>query len=117
MTALITPAARNTPAFSFLRLEVTGRCGLRCSHCYAGSGPSGIHEVMTGDDWRSVITQAAHLGVPAVPFTVGEPTLHPDFPALLAHAIDDAAAPARILDYGLDQQAAARDADRTELCW
>jgi len=83
MTTLTDPAARparSTPAFSFLWLEVTGRCGLACSHCYAGSGPSASHGVMTGDDWRSVITQAADMGG-------GEPTLHPDFFALLAHAI------------------------------
>jgi MoaA/NifB/PqqE/SkfB family radical SAM enzyme len=43
---------------------------------------------MTGAGWRSVITQAADLGVRMVQFIGGEPTLHPDFPALLAHAID-----------------------------
>jgi hypothetical protein len=35
MTTLTTPAARParcTPAFSFLWLEVTGRCGLGCLH-------------------------------------------------------------------------------------
>jgi MoaA/NifB/PqqE/SkfB family radical SAM enzyme len=78
------PAAGRT--FSFLWLEVTGRCGLSCSHCYAGSGPSGTHGSMTADDWRSVITQAAALGISMVQFIGGEPTLHPDFAALLAHA-------------------------------
>jgi MoaA/NifB/PqqE/SkfB family radical SAM enzyme len=76
------------PAFSFLWLELTGRCGLSCRHCYAGSGPSGSHGPMTGADWRSVISQAAGLGVSMVQFIGGEPTLHPDFPALLADAID-----------------------------
>jgi MoaA/NifB/PqqE/SkfB family radical SAM enzyme len=60
---------------------------MSCSHCYAGSGPSGSHGTMTADDWRSVITQAAGIGVSMVQFN-GEPTLHPDFAALLAHAID-----------------------------
>jgi hypothetical protein len=87
MTTLTTPATRpaqTSPAFSFLWLEITGRCGLTCAHCYNSSGPSGSPGVMTGDDWRSVITQAAHLGVSMVQFIGGEPTLHPDFPALLA---------------------------------
>jgi MoaA/NifB/PqqE/SkfB family radical SAM enzyme len=42
---------------------------------------------MTAGDWRSVITQAAGLGVSMVQFIGGEPTLHPDFAALLAHAV------------------------------
>jgi MoaA/NifB/PqqE/SkfB family radical SAM enzyme len=99
MTTLTTPAqpaapARNTAdggtgrAFSFLWLEITGRCGLSCDHCYAASGPSGTHGTMTGEDWRSVITQAASLGVAMVQFIGGEPTLHPDFAGLLAHAAD-----------------------------
>jgi MoaA/NifB/PqqE/SkfB family radical SAM enzyme len=89
MTTLIrsnTAHVKAGPAFSFLWLEITGKCGL--SHCYAGSGPSGSHGTMTADDWRSVITQAAGLGVSMVQFIGGEPTVHPEFAALLAHAID-----------------------------
>jgi MoaA/NifB/PqqE/SkfB family radical SAM enzyme len=82
-----TTDVRPAPAFSFLWLELTGRCGLACFHCYSSSGPSGSHGAMTAGDWRSVITQAAGLGVSMVQF-IGEPTLHPDFPALLTCAID-----------------------------
>jgi MoaA/NifB/PqqE/SkfB family radical SAM enzyme len=91
MTILTSPDTAHVndgPLFSFLWLEITGRCGLSCSHCYARSGPSGSHGAMTADDWRSVITQAAGLGVSMVQFIGGEPTLHPDFGALLAHAVD-----------------------------
>ena len=42
---------------------------------------------MTGAEWRSVITQAAALGVSMVQFIGGEPTLHPDFTALLTCAV------------------------------
>jgi MoaA/NifB/PqqE/SkfB family radical SAM enzyme len=72
---------------SFLWLELTGRCGLACAHCYSSSGPAGTHGTMTGDDWRSVIGQAADLGVSMVQFIGGEPTLHPQFAELLACAI------------------------------
>lgn len=72
---------------TFLELEITGKCQLACSHCYADSGPTGGHGTMTADDWRSVLRQAADLGVPEVQFIGGEPTLHPDFPALLDHAL------------------------------
>jgi hypothetical protein len=71
MTNLIRPNPAHVkagPVFSFLWLEITGRCGLSCSHCYAGSGPSGSHGAMTAGDWRSVITQAADLGVSMVQF-------------------------------------------------
>ena len=90
MTTLIRPNpahVKASPAFSFLWLELTGRCGLRCSHCYARSGPSGSHGMMTADDWRLVITQAADLGVSMVQFIGGEPTLHPDFAGLLGYAV------------------------------
>jgi MoaA/NifB/PqqE/SkfB family radical SAM enzyme len=43
---------------------------------------------MTATDWRSVIDQAAALGVSMVQFIGGEPTLHPDFSGLLRYAID-----------------------------
>jgi len=72
---------------SFLWLELTGRCGLACAHCYNSSGPAGTHGTMTGDDWLSVLAQAADLGVSMVQFIGGEPTLHPEFAALLAHAV------------------------------
>ncbi len=39
---------KSEPNVSFLWLELTGRCGLTCAHCYAGSSPSGSHGVMTG---------------------------------------------------------------------
>jgi MoaA/NifB/PqqE/SkfB family radical SAM enzyme len=72
---------------SFIWLEVTGRCQLECQHCYAASGPSGTHGSMTSADWRRVIDEAAGLGVGMVQFIGGEPTLHPDLPELLDHAL------------------------------
>jgi MoaA/NifB/PqqE/SkfB family radical SAM enzyme len=42
---------------------------------------------MTADDWRSVIGQAAGLGVAMVQFIGGEPTMHPRFTELMEHAI------------------------------
>lgn len=72
---------------SFVWLEVTGRCQLECVHCYADSGPSGTHGVMTAWDWRRVIDQAAGLGVSMVQFIGGEPTLYPQLSALVGHAL------------------------------
>jgi MoaA/NifB/PqqE/SkfB family radical SAM enzyme len=72
---------------SFLELELTGRCQLACTHCYADAAPTADHGTMRVDDWRTVIGDAATLGITGVQFIGGEPTLHPGFPQLLEHAI------------------------------
>jgi len=53
----------------FLWLEITGKCQLRCFHCYAESGPSGTHGTMTATGWLSVIDQAVGLGVSMIQLT------------------------------------------------
>jgi MoaA/NifB/PqqE/SkfB family radical SAM enzyme len=69
---------------SFLWLEITPKCNLECSHCYADSGPSRqLQGQMTLEDWEVVIRDAADLGCSQVQFIGGEPTLHPH----LAHLI------------------------------
>lgn len=73
---------------SFLWLELTGRCQLECTHCYAESGPTGSHGTMTADQWRSVLTEAWSLGIQSVQFIGGEPTQHPDFAGLLEFAVE-----------------------------
>lgn len=72
---------------SFVWLEITGKCQLSCEHCYAGSGPTGEHGQMTRADWLGVIDQAAAMGVRMVQFIGGEPSLHPDLPLLVDHAL------------------------------
>jgi MoaA/NifB/PqqE/SkfB family radical SAM enzyme len=64
---------------SFVWLKVTGKCQLRCTHCYAESGPSGTHGKMGTANWLRVIDQTVGLGVKTVQFIGGEPTLHPGF--------------------------------------
>lgn len=72
---------------SFVWLEITGKCQLSCSHCYADSGPQGTDGAMTPDDWGSVIDQAAGLGTEMVQFIGGEPTLHRALPDLVGQAL------------------------------
>lgn len=72
---------------SFLELEITGFCQLKCVHCYAESGPDGGRGTMTTGDWERVIDQAAAIGVKMVQFIGGEPTLDPDLPRLVRHAL------------------------------
>lgn len=90
MTALPEAPARTTPdAVTFLELEITGRCQLTCSsHCYAQAGPTNGHGTMTAEDWRRVIDESVQLGVETVQFIGGEPTMHPDFAALVEYALN-----------------------------
>jgi hypothetical protein len=71
----------------FLSLEILGRCQLRCLHGYADSGPWGTHGTMTTQDWRRLLEEAAAMGVGRVQLIGGEPTLHPDLPELVGHAL------------------------------
>jgi MoaA/NifB/PqqE/SkfB family radical SAM enzyme len=77
-----------TKSSPFVALEVSGRCQLRCTHCYAESGPEGTHGRMATADWMRVIDDAAKLGAPLVQLIGGEPTLHPDLAVLVEQALD-----------------------------
>ncbi len=80
---------RETGIPSFLELEITGFCQLKCVHCYAESGPHGGRGTMTPGDWESVIDQAAVIGVEMVQFIGGEPALDPGLPRLIRHALSN----------------------------
>lgn len=71
----------------FAWLEITGKCQLSCTHCYADSGPRGTEGVMGSQDWLRVIDHVAELGAKSVQFIGGEPTLHPDLPEFVDRAL------------------------------
>lgn len=77
------------PALDFFWAEITGKCQLSCTHCYAGSGLDGTHGTLTAAEWVAAITQARTLGARMVQFIGGEPTLHPGLPTLIGHALGD----------------------------
>jgi MoaA/NifB/PqqE/SkfB family radical SAM enzyme len=78
---------RNVQRLEFVWLEITGRCNLRCTHCYADSGPGlPLDEGMAAADWFAALEESAALGCRRVQFIGGEPTLHPELPALIGHA-------------------------------
>lgn len=85
----MTPA-ENVPVALPLRqlaLEITGKCNLTCSHCYAESGPRlSLRGEMATADWLRLIDEAAELGCRDLSFIGGEPTLHPDLPAMIERA-------------------------------
>ena len=71
----------------FIEFEITGKCQLACTHCYADSGSAGTHGTMTVGDWERLIDDAAAMGVRTVQFIGGEPTLYPELPRLVRHAV------------------------------
>jgi pyrroloquinoline quinone biosynthesis protein E len=66
--------------------ELTHRCPLQCPYC---SNPLELERAATELDtagWKSVLDQAADIGVLQVHFTGGEPVARRDLPELVAHA-------------------------------
>ncbi|MGH3823961.1 MAG: radical SAM protein [Pseudonocardiaceae bacterium] len=70
----------------FVWLEITARCQLACTHCYAESGPAGSDGAMLLGDWCQVIDEVAQLGARMVQFIGGEPTLYRRLPDLVRRA-------------------------------
>lgn len=82
------PATTEMPRTRSLALDLTRACQAACDHCYNHSGPGKTTGAMTREDWLSVLDQAAAMGARRVQFIGGEPTLHPDLPKLINHAVD-----------------------------
>lgn len=80
--------AQETVDTDLLWLDLTRTCQLDCKAlCYNQSGPSGTHGDMTLTDWCRVLDDASSLGVREIRIIGGEPTLHPDAPAIIEHAL------------------------------
>lgn len=72
---------------SFLWLEITSKCNLECTHCYADSGPrQELSGQMDTAEWFRILAESANLGCRQVQFIGGEPTLHPDLPEMISFA-------------------------------
>lgn len=67
--------------------NVTSRCNLTCTHCYASVGQNGGQELATADALR-VIDDLAAFGCPVVLFSGGEPFVRPDILTLAHHAVE-----------------------------
>lgn len=66
-------------------VELTRRCNLRCPHCFVEGGSARSSELETGRIIH-LLNEWAEMGVFSVVITGGEPTLHPDFVAIVDHA-------------------------------
>ncbi|HNT77675.1 MAG TPA: radical SAM protein [Anaerolineae bacterium] len=77
----------STPVHAPFKVDValTYACNNACPHCYNEPGRFPMRS-LARDDWFRVLDTLADIGVPHVILTGGEPTLHPDLPALIRHA-------------------------------
>jgi len=63
-------------------IEITGRCQLRCRHCFNFSGPDNAHELPL-PMIEQLLDQMQTWGVPQLRLSGGEPTLHRHFSAII----------------------------------
>jgi MoaA/NifB/PqqE/SkfB family radical SAM enzyme len=79
-------AVLRTPVPFYLSLAVTNRCQGRCVHCYSFLQRKEERPELTTAELKSVIDQAARLGIFQIIFTGGEPLLRKDIQELVRHA-------------------------------
>lgn len=93
-----------------LWLQVAGTlCNIACRHCFISCGPREVRlPMMTVDQVRAALDEAAELGFREYYFTGGEPFLHPEIFTLIDLAL--ARGPLTILTNGLlfDEPTCAR---------
>jgi AdoMet-dependent heme synthase len=84
-----------------LWIQVAGTlCNLACEHCFVSAGPAERrHGLMSRDEVRGHVADAAALGVREFYFTGGEPFLHPELLPILADTL--AVGPCTVLTNGL----------------
>lgn len=66
--------------------NVTGRCNLRCRHCYLEAGSDGQVQELTTDEGCNLIRELGEMKIPVLLFSGGEPLLRPDLWELAEYA-------------------------------
>jgi len=69
-----------------LLMELTHRCPLQCAYCSNPLMMDKARDELTGEQWCSVIDQAAALGVLQVHLSGGEPTLRKELEEIISRA-------------------------------
>lgn len=70
----------------FFWAEITGRCNLRCLHCYAESGQETFLEELSTEKWKQIITEGHQSGARSMQFIGGEPLVRKDLKELVEFA-------------------------------
>lgn len=63
--------------------ELTQNCNMKCLHCYEGEIHKASLDILTLDDWESIIVQLRNTGVKNVILIGGEPTLYSNIKEIL----------------------------------
>ncbi len=66
----------------FLWFEITGRCNLKCLHCYGEAGGRGKDDLST-EEIEGIIRQSHEAGCRRIQLTGGEPLLREDLPRII----------------------------------
>ena len=69
-------------------IVITHKCNFKCMMCNSPSQISGVDSELTGDEWKTVISQLKELGIGDIHFTGGEPLLREDLSDLIRYAAD-----------------------------
>lgn len=66
-------------SYKDIRIEVTGRCNLRCVHCHAAdrSAPEVVSRELTTQEILKIISEASEMGIDEFELIGGEPFMHP----------------------------------------
>ncbi len=77
----------STPVHAPYKADValTYGCNNACAHCYNEPDRFTMPSLPL-DDWFRVFDKLAAIGIPHIILTGGEPTLHPDLPAIIRYA-------------------------------
>ena len=78
---LIRPAPRQ------LTIAITSHCNLHCVGCHYGSGDFMPGKSLSLETVCDAVSDARQAGIDTVRFYGGEPLLHPDLPAMVAHTV------------------------------
>ncbi|MFO7930405.1 MAG: 12,18-didecarboxysiroheme deacetylase [Thermodesulfobacteriota bacterium] len=67
--------------------NATRRCNLKCIHCYAHAKAGKQENELSTKEGKALIDDLAHMGVPVLLFSGGEPLMRPDLPELAEYAV------------------------------
>jgi hypothetical protein len=86
----VEPSAAGTNHSCTVLIEITERCNLSCPTCFAGSSPTESHLLSLGEFEKQVdgLVAGGKQGSDMIQLSGGEPTIHPDFFAMVELLFD-----------------------------
>jgi cyclic pyranopterin phosphate synthase len=67
----------------YLRISLTEKCNLRCIYCMPNGYQCKNEEILTLDDYKSIIRNFSKLGIKKIRFTGGEPLMYKNLEELI----------------------------------